>query len=63
MPTVYAIINKRSDERIARAEARRERIAEGISARQEKKKGLQSAKVAAGTVVFGGNGPSGGEDA
>ena len=29
MPTVYAIFNKRSDERIARAQARRERIASG----------------------------------
>ncbi|MDR1899164.1 MAG: efflux RND transporter permease subunit [Treponema sp.] len=52
MPTVYAIMNKRSDERIARAEARRERIAEGISARQEKKKGLKSARVMTGAVVL-----------
>jgi HAE1 family hydrophobic/amphiphilic exporter-1 len=32
MPTVYAIMNKRSDERKARAEARRERIAAGMGA-------------------------------
>jgi len=29
MPTVYAIMNKRSDERYAKAQARRERIASG----------------------------------
>jgi HAE1 family hydrophobic/amphiphilic exporter-1 len=29
MPTMYYVINKRSDERAARAEARRERIASG----------------------------------
>jgi HAE1 family hydrophobic/amphiphilic exporter-1 len=63
MPTVYAIINKHSDERIARAEARRERIAAGISARREKKKGLKTARAAAGAVVFGGDGSSGGGDA
>jgi HAE1 family hydrophobic/amphiphilic exporter-1 len=34
MPTVYAIMNKRSDERRARAEARRERIAAGLSKKQ-----------------------------
>jgi HAE1 family hydrophobic/amphiphilic exporter-1 len=36
MPTVYYIINKRSDERIARAEARRERIAAGLSRKEAK---------------------------
>jgi HAE1 family hydrophobic/amphiphilic exporter-1 len=36
MPTVYYIMNKRSDERIAKAEARRERIAAGISRKQAK---------------------------
>jgi HAE1 family hydrophobic/amphiphilic exporter-1 len=35
MPTVYAIINKHSDERAARAEARRERIAAGLSRKQK----------------------------
>jgi HAE1 family hydrophobic/amphiphilic exporter-1 len=62
MPTVYVIMNKRSDERTARAEARRERIAAGISARQEKKKGLKTARVAADAVIFGGDGSIGGED-
>ncbi|MDR2029798.1 MAG: efflux RND transporter permease subunit [Treponema sp.] len=31
MPTIYAIMNKHSDERAARAEARRERIAAGLT--------------------------------
>jgi HAE1 family hydrophobic/amphiphilic exporter-1 len=34
MPTVYAIMNKHSDERQARAEARRERIAAGLTKKQ-----------------------------
>ncbi|MFP3089623.1 efflux RND transporter permease subunit [Treponema sp. TIM-1] len=34
MPTIYAIMNKHSDERNARAEARRERIAAGLSKKQ-----------------------------
>jgi HAE1 family hydrophobic/amphiphilic exporter-1 len=34
MPTMYYIINRRSDERAAKAEARRERIAAGISGGQ-----------------------------
>ncbi|MDR2404379.1 MAG: efflux RND transporter permease subunit [Spirochaetaceae bacterium] len=38
MPTIYAIMNKRSDERTARAEARRERIAAGLSRNQGLKK-------------------------
>jgi HAE1 family hydrophobic/amphiphilic exporter-1 len=38
MPTVYAIMNKRSDERAARAEARRERIASGAGGRSKQKK-------------------------
>ena len=37
MPTVYFIMNKHSDERKARAEARRERIAAGLSRKQGKK--------------------------
>ncbi|MDR0450104.1 MAG: efflux RND transporter permease subunit [Treponema sp.] len=37
MPTVYFIMNKHSDDRKARADARRERIAAGISRKQEKK--------------------------
>ncbi|MDR2482140.1 MAG: efflux RND transporter permease subunit [Treponema sp.] len=44
MPTVYAIMNKHSDEREAKAEARRERIAAGVSWKQARKQ-------ASGTVV------------
>jgi HAE1 family hydrophobic/amphiphilic exporter-1 len=36
MPTVYYIVNKHSDEREARAEARRNRIAQGLSRKQAK---------------------------
>jgi HAE1 family hydrophobic/amphiphilic exporter-1 len=39
MPTVYSIMNKRSDERRAKAEARRQRIAAGISKKQAKTQG------------------------
>jgi HAE1 family hydrophobic/amphiphilic exporter-1 len=46
MPVVYAIFNKRSDERKARAEARRERIASGLTAKQWK------AAHAAGSAGF-----------
>jgi HAE1 family hydrophobic/amphiphilic exporter-1 len=49
MPTVYAIINKRSDERDRRAEERRERIAAGLSrkqARQKKQKAQEGYGVA-----------------
>nr|AGS52845.1 RND multidrug efflux transporter [uncultured bacterium contig00011] len=35
MPTLYAIINKRSDERKAKAQARRERIAAGLKRREK----------------------------
>ncbi|MDR2797162.1 MAG: efflux RND transporter permease subunit [Treponema sp.] len=45
MPTTYAIMNKRSDERKAKAEARRERIAAGISKKQERAQTVQSAKT------------------
>jgi HAE1 family hydrophobic/amphiphilic exporter-1 len=38
MPTVYAIMNKRSDERQARAEARRERIAAGLKKEKKEKR-------------------------
>ncbi|MDR1863287.1 MAG: efflux RND transporter permease subunit [Treponema sp.] len=34
MPTIYYIVNRRSDERIAKAEARRERIAAGLTRKQ-----------------------------
>lgn len=37
MPTIYYIMNKNSDRRAARAEARRQRIAEGLSRKQAKK--------------------------
>ncbi|AEJ18360.1 efflux RND transporter permease subunit [Gracilinema caldarium] len=40
MPVIYAIFNKRADERAARAEARRERIAAGLS-----KKAAQEVKL------------------
>jgi HAE1 family hydrophobic/amphiphilic exporter-1 len=36
MPTIYYIMNKHSDERTARAEARRNRIAQGLSRKQAK---------------------------
>jgi HAE1 family hydrophobic/amphiphilic exporter-1 len=36
MPTVYYIMNKHSDKRAAKAEARRQRIAEGLSRKQSK---------------------------
>ncbi|MDR3116083.1 MAG: efflux RND transporter permease subunit, partial [Treponema sp.] len=45
MPITYAIMNKRSDERKAKAEARRERIAAGISKKQERSTAAQSAKT------------------
>jgi HAE1 family hydrophobic/amphiphilic exporter-1 len=38
MPTVYYIINRRSDERDARAQARREEIAAGLPHRKEKRR-------------------------
>jgi len=37
MPAVYYIINRRTDERVAKAKARRERIAAGLSAKDAKK--------------------------
>jgi HAE1 family hydrophobic/amphiphilic exporter-1 len=48
MPTVYSIMNKRSDERKARADARRERIAAGLSRKQtkEQRPKSRSAKLA-----------------
>ncbi|MDR2393801.1 MAG: efflux RND transporter permease subunit [Treponema sp.] len=45
MPTIYAIMNKRSDERKAKAEARRERIAAGLSKKQARAQTVQSAKT------------------
>jgi HAE1 family hydrophobic/amphiphilic exporter-1 len=57
MPVIYFIMNKHSDERDARAEARRERIAAGISARQEKKQQRAAGQVVAlvGGDVFSGD--------
>jgi HAE1 family hydrophobic/amphiphilic exporter-1 len=46
MPIIYAIFNKRSDERRAKAEARRERIAAGLTKKQ--------AKAAASAYTTGG---------
>ncbi|MDR2101812.1 MAG: efflux RND transporter permease subunit [Treponema sp.] len=43
MPTIYAIMNKRSDERAARADARRNRIAAGLSRKQAREKGFGEA--------------------
>ncbi len=40
MPVVYAIFNRRSDERTRRAERRRERIAAGLSKKQAREAGL-----------------------
>jgi HAE1 family hydrophobic/amphiphilic exporter-1 len=36
MPALYAIVNKKSEERARRAEERRQRIAAGLSARAKK---------------------------
>jgi HAE1 family hydrophobic/amphiphilic exporter-1 len=36
MPVIYYILNKRSDERAAKAEARRERIAAGLKRKDAK---------------------------
>lgn len=44
MPAVYAIFNRRSDERAARAEARRERIAAGATGRFRRGKTLEGGK-------------------
>jgi HAE1 family hydrophobic/amphiphilic exporter-1 len=42
MPVIYAIMNKHSDERSARAEARRERIAAGLSRKQARRIGQET---------------------
>jgi HAE1 family hydrophobic/amphiphilic exporter-1 len=59
MPVIYAIMNKRSDERAARAETRRERIAAGIS-RKQSRRTAQGSGVP-GTLVPGANVPEGDE--
>jgi HAE1 family hydrophobic/amphiphilic exporter-1 len=53
MPTVYAIINKRSDERKERAEARREQIASG-QGRVKQKKPKRSQIAGSGIALIGG---------
>ena len=46
MPTIYYIFNRRSDERVARAEARRERIAAGLRRGEElPKQGSETGEV------------------
>ncbi|MDR0588994.1 MAG: efflux RND transporter permease subunit [Spirochaetaceae bacterium] len=57
MPTIYAIMNKHSDEREARAAARRERIAAGLS----KKQGHKQVRSDQG-AAFLGDGPVIGSD-
>jgi HAE1 family hydrophobic/amphiphilic exporter-1 len=51
MPTVYYIINRRSDERTARAEARRELIAAGLTRKQAKAMAVTAASDAAKAAV------------
>jgi HAE1 family hydrophobic/amphiphilic exporter-1 len=51
MPTVYYIMNKHSDERDARAEARRNRIAQGITRKQEKARNAAADQGAARTAI------------
>jgi hydrophobic/amphiphilic exporter-1 (mainly G- bacteria), HAE1 family len=46
MPTVYFIMNKRSDERAAKAEARRERIAAGLKKKDAKAEVIVEVKEA-----------------
>jgi HAE1 family hydrophobic/amphiphilic exporter-1 len=47
MPTVYFIMNKRSDERAAKAEARRERIAAGLRRKDVKAEAEEADNVTA----------------
>jgi HAE1 family hydrophobic/amphiphilic exporter-1 len=54
MPTIYAIMNKRSDDRDARAAARRDRIAAGLSKKQGQKQALSdqgAASLGDGPVI------------
>jgi HAE1 family hydrophobic/amphiphilic exporter-1 len=46
MPTIYYIMNRRGDERAAKAEARRQRIAEGRTRKDEKRQASQGQVVA-----------------
>jgi HAE1 family hydrophobic/amphiphilic exporter-1 len=47
MPTVYYIFNRHSDERAARAQARREEIAAGLPHRKEKRRAMDGGQVVA----------------
>jgi HAE1 family hydrophobic/amphiphilic exporter-1 len=51
MPTVYYIFNRHSDEREARAEARRERIAEGLSQKRVKKDAVKNQVASLGEAL------------
>jgi HAE1 family hydrophobic/amphiphilic exporter-1 len=53
MPCVYAIVNKRSEERRAKAEARRERIAAGLSRKQARTNMEMSAAGIVGIAADG----------
>jgi HAE1 family hydrophobic/amphiphilic exporter-1 len=53
MPTVYAVMNKRADERAARAEARREQIAAG-EGRAKQKKPARSQIAGSTIAIIGG---------
>jgi HAE1 family hydrophobic/amphiphilic exporter-1 len=59
MPTVYAIINKHSDERMARAAARRNRIAAGES--RWRKKALEEGTAVSAVLELPGQGAGEGE--
>jgi len=61
MPTVYAVMNKRSDERAARAEARRERIAAG-EGRSKQNKPAHSRIAGSNIAIIGGTLLSNAED-
>jgi HAE1 family hydrophobic/amphiphilic exporter-1 len=52
MPTVYYIINRRSDERAAKAEARRERIAAGEGRSKKKPEQIAGTAAAAGVALL-----------
>jgi HAE1 family hydrophobic/amphiphilic exporter-1 len=51
MPTVYYIMNKSSDARAAKAEARRERIAAGL--KRKEAKALQAEEIPADAIPYG----------
>jgi HAE1 family hydrophobic/amphiphilic exporter-1 len=53
MPAIYAIMNKRSDERAAKAEARRQRIAAGI----KKEAKIKRSQAADSGIAYTGSGP------